>query len=215
MHIQYGNDHSGFVRLPANPAGRLNVLAGRLGLTLNEHKSKPLNIEADRDHVGRQRHIDRLAAGLADSEVKPALCIRHFVCTHPAGEFHGLPHGSIGEWLIYRIKASAFSTITAKPCAHLVLDNTSRATEFTQGIEVADRRHKRVSRSRIAGVFALRRGQHRSKGAQEDEFRPLALSGEANIEARWTFACRLGQSEKWVAAVRTWRRKNLSSIAIK
>ena len=45
-------------KLPADPAGRLDVLGRRLGLTGDDHQAEPLHVHADRDHVGRQQHVE-------------------------------------------------------------------------------------------------------------------------------------------------------------
>ena len=47
---------------PADAAGGLDVLGRGLRLTLNEHQAEAGDVEADRDHVGGERHVDRSSA---------------------------------------------------------------------------------------------------------------------------------------------------------
>ena len=43
----------------AHTAGRLDILCAGLGLTVDDHQTKARDIDTNRNHVGRQQHIDR------------------------------------------------------------------------------------------------------------------------------------------------------------
>src|SRR5271166_5832905 len=51
------DDKSG--ELTPDPAGRLDVLGGRLGLSAANHHPQPGDIDPDRDHVGGEQNIER------------------------------------------------------------------------------------------------------------------------------------------------------------
>ena len=62
VEVQDGDDEAAAVVIAADAAGRLDVFGGGLGLALDQHEPEPRDVEADGDHVGGERHVDRLAA---------------------------------------------------------------------------------------------------------------------------------------------------------
>ena len=62
----------------ADAARRLNVFGGGFGLALNDHQAEPHDVEANGNHVGRERDIDRSPFAPEDS-VQPLLGLGHVV----------------------------------------------------------------------------------------------------------------------------------------
>ena len=58
VDVQDRDDQAGPFMVTANTAGRLDVLGAGLGLAENDHQAEPGDIEADRNHVGGDRHVD-------------------------------------------------------------------------------------------------------------------------------------------------------------
>src|SRR5262249_45059855 len=57
-----GDDEAG--RLAADPACGLDVLGRGLRLSVHDHESEAVDVDADGDHVAREKDIDRIPAGL-------------------------------------------------------------------------------------------------------------------------------------------------------
>ena len=57
VDVEQRDDQAGPVRVASDAAGCLDVLGAGLGLAEHDHQAKPGNVEADRDHVGGDRHV--------------------------------------------------------------------------------------------------------------------------------------------------------------
>jgi hypothetical protein len=55
--VEQGQNETGLVRQPPDPAGRLYVFRGGLWLALHDHATEAADIKADGNHVGRKRHV--------------------------------------------------------------------------------------------------------------------------------------------------------------
>ena len=71
MNVEDGDGQAGLFVIAADAAGGLDILGAGLRLAENHHEPEADDVEADRDHVGRDGHVD--AVFLAVSEGKPSL----------------------------------------------------------------------------------------------------------------------------------------------
>lgn len=78
MDVEHDGDEAGAGGVAADAAGRLNIFRRRLGLALHQHQPQAVDVEADRDHVGRQRHVDRFA-GAVEAGFQPGLGRRDLI----------------------------------------------------------------------------------------------------------------------------------------
>ena len=62
MCIEQRQNETGFVRQSTDPAGRLDILSGGLRLALHHHETEATDIEANGNHVGRERDVHAVAA---------------------------------------------------------------------------------------------------------------------------------------------------------
>jgi hypothetical protein len=180
MHIQ-DNDHK--TRTPmiaADAAGCLYIFRGRFGLALDDHQPEPQDVEANGNHVGCKRDIDRLAIR-SKHGVQPLLRKSHVVSRNTRGNLQRFANRTIGERRIYRIDPAAIRSIPGGVRVHLIRNDAARAAKLAERIEVTKRRHIGIGGvahpcdSTLRVVFRLRGSEQRCKCSQKDELRSFAL----------------------------------------
>ena len=78
VQIKNDDDKTWPIVIAANAACGLNVFCRRLWLPLHHHETEPEDIETDRDHVGRERHVDRVVV-TPEHCLEPPLGLRNVV----------------------------------------------------------------------------------------------------------------------------------------
>jgi hypothetical protein len=73
VDIENRHHEAGPVCISPNPACRLNVLGAGLSLTEHHHQAKTRDVQANRDHVRRNRYIHTLV--VAEGQSHPLLCL--------------------------------------------------------------------------------------------------------------------------------------------
>jgi len=63
MDVEQGDHEAGLFGVASDTAGRLDVFSRRLRLTEHHHQPETRDVQADRNHVGRQRDVDVLIVG--------------------------------------------------------------------------------------------------------------------------------------------------------
>ena len=89
MDIKNGDHEAGATRISAHATGCLNVFGTCFRLAEHHHQAKSRDIEADRDHVGRQGRVDSFRIGKRFSE--SALRVGDLPRAYPRCQFENIP----------------------------------------------------------------------------------------------------------------------------
>ena len=169
--VEHGDHQAGVAS--ADAAGGLDVLRGRLGLAHHGHEAQPIDIHADRDHVGGEDDIEGLRIWVPD--VHPAQVV---------GDVAGwLSAGQLDPVLDLPPVAHMPAAEEVEAVVDVVLDLHPGAAQDPQAVEVADQGPVGVLDA--GGAVEFRHSlQDRRVGA--DEERRLAGAGghDADVEAR-------------------------------
>ena len=197
--------------LAADAAGRLDVLAGRLRLAGDDHRAESLDVDADRDHVRRQQHVDRpRLAVLALPAVLLRLARDPELVEHLRDVGGGLARGQLLE-----DQAAASLAAAAEHAAlDVVLDQAAHPAQLAQRVEVTDQRHVRVGRGAgLAAEHRPRRLQLRDVHPDQHLLEPPAGRAHPQVAPpRSLIAILVGialQREERVARVEPRRREDL------
>ena len=58
VNVEESEDEAWFLGETADTAGCLDIFGGGFGLSLDDHQAKPADVQANRDHVGSESHVD-------------------------------------------------------------------------------------------------------------------------------------------------------------
>ena len=83
VDVEQRDDQAGPVGVASDAAGRLDVLGAGLGLAEYDHQAEAGDVEADRDHVGGDRHVDPVL--LVEPQCQLAFGLGHQVGGHAGG----------------------------------------------------------------------------------------------------------------------------------
>ena len=213
IDVEDRDDQTRLVRATSHPRGRLDVFGRHLRLGKDGHQAKPGDIEADRDHVRGQRHID--PAGFIERTIQGVLGRGDLVRAVSRGELLDLvTHFPIRERRIGIVQALTFPVL-GQPAGQLVFDQSPGAAQLAKAAEIAEHRHvgiggiveiRRASTLLVQPVSRRHDGQVR---LQEHALGTSPLGRHTQVEPRRDGGGRHGHREERVVAIRPGRRENL------
>ena len=218
VDVEQRHDQAGPVGVAADAARRLDVLGAGLGLAEHDHQAQPGDVEADRDHVGGDRHVHPVL--LVEPQGQPALRLGDLVGGHAGGQLDDLVGDRpVGEEPLLLADPLAVG-VAGEPGVDLVLDDPPAAAQLAQAVEVAEQRHVGVGGVvgvllAAVGVVGLLGGPEQGQiGPQHHDLEAAPLGGEPQIEPGVALAGRMGLGEERVAAVGTRRREDIDLPAV-
>jgi hypothetical protein len=209
VHVQQRDDEPRPLRVAA---GRLDVLGRGLRLVEDNHEAEPGDVQADRDHVGRDRDVDVLV--VVERLGEAALRFGDLPGVHARRELDDIVRDrSIRERSLL-LACPLPLRVSGQPRPYFVLDDPAAAAQLAQAVEVANKRHVRVGGIVAIPLAAgghirlLRRREQGEVGAEEDDLEVTSLRRDADVQAsraprRWQHA-----REERISSIRTrWRGK--------
>ncbi len=214
VHVQQRDDQPRAVVRATDPARRLDVLGVHLRLPEHQHQSQAGDVEADRNHVRRQRAVDAVVS-IVEGAFQPPARLGHLVGRHARGQLQHLREGGAVAEQPLRLTDPPPRPIARNGRADLLLQDATGPAQLAQAVEVGERRHVGIGRvPRIPVAAALvpgerRRAHQRQLQAAHQHLGVAALRGDADVEPRGRLRRRHGTGEKGVAPIRSGRREHL------
>ena len=203
----------------AHAAGGLDVFRRALGLTVDGHQAQAIHVHTDRQHVGRQHHVDgasvtlvplrhELAGGRIERSLELDLqmveILRDVLTGDARGQLADVVHAALRE----RGSLDHAHLHAVGTCLHVVLGQAPHPAQFAQGVEVADHRHVRVGGLAEAVEQGLGRGEE--GGIDADQHRRPRAAGRTHtqIAPPWSLLDRALHREVVVFHVQAMRRED-------
>ena len=189
-----------------------------LRLSVDQHQPKALDVEPDRDHVGRDRAVDSLLAVVKGASEAPS-GLGDPVGAHPGRKFHHTGEAEPVPEQARRLTEAPTVAIPLECVLHLLFQNPSGAPKLAQAVEVAEHGHVRIrgiGRVPVAARLAprpLRRAHECEHHPAHHLLRVAPLGGDPEVPSRVPLRCGQGAGEERVPAVRSGRRKDLGGRA--
>ena len=145
VKVQYREDKARPRMISTDATCRLNIFGGSLRLTLDNHEPKAADIETNGNHIRRQSNIYGFRFR-PKTGIKALFRFRDLVRRDARGELHRFLDASVSKGSIGGSDPPALGTIARGAITNLVFDNSARATQLAQGVEIAQGGHIGIGR---------------------------------------------------------------------
>ena len=186
----------------------------RLRLPVDQHQPQTLDVETHRDHVGRDRAVHPLPSVMERAPETPSR-LGDLVGAHPRGQLdHVGEAGAIPKEALRFAEPNALA-VPLERVLHLLFEDSPRAPELAQAVEVGQDSHVRVGRIvPVAGAAGLapsplRRAHEGEQDPAHRLLRVATLGSNAEVPACVLLGCGHGAGEPGVPTLRPRRREHV------